>query len=318
MIRAWKFLPLTVILLAGCTSLPVQQGQQEQPNAIQIDGPTCQVGGQPCSAGPFTRFAGSGEVRLTVENTAEKPIRVMVGNNGRELMISKCNSNLVSISDGGFDVTIVGPSTRKNPSISQEITVKEDQRLIATWSLNILADERTISRLGNSCPLEFELTFIQKNLRTAEQVQLKAIDDVPDASTLDTQTEMERPVKLKIESPSAIVVAKDRQLVARAYFQNVGDGRITNAKKLSAVTGTGGTAFTSKSCDTDTIRMFGEGPRSGQSYRRSCGFGLPAPGKLGSQSVVEWVEFRGTYRYEMPLGTKIIELKPSQRQGGGS
>ncbi len=311
-------LPALLVLLAGCTDLPGgQQTQDEQPDVIQVDRPTCQVGGQRCSAGSVTRFAGTGEVRLALTNNGERPITVNVGQNGRQMMVSKCNDELVRIGSvtEGFRVLIQGPSEyTEETSFSPggTIDVEENQRMTAIWPLTIEAGPDTLSRLGNSCQMDFEVSFDQ-TIETSRQVQIKQDRDVPDAASLDTTTTSKRPVRLRVEAPDSIVRAEGRNLVAEAFFENVGDGEITDVQRIEYMSGWD--ALFQCSPSNSDLRVYGEGPREGQSYRKSCSFPV-GPDDDGPRSTVEWLRFEGDYSYRMSLGTETIELRPAPGEGG--
>ncbi|MFB6294252.1 MAG: hypothetical protein ABEI97_00685 [Candidatus Nanohaloarchaea archaeon] len=327
--RRYALLLVVAVLLAGCTGLPSQSSQEETPDVIQVEGPDCRVGGSPCSSGAVTRYSGSIDISLTVHNNGDLPVTVQVAQprqsdqNGRAVMISKCNDELVGIDS--FGGTVTGPSryteltdvSSYTDDAKGWVTVGGNQRLDLTWTLSVPSDA-DISELGNSCLMAFELAFNQ-SLRTRTQVQIKRSTSVADVASLGEETTSKRPVRLRIDAPSRFVAEDGKKLVARAFLENRGTGTITNVTAINASESSGifadiaskqaagATGYGAKCSPRNVaLRMFGEGPREGQSYRKTCTISYSP----SSASEVTWLPFEAEYSYRMDLGSRAVTLEP--------
>lgn len=324
--RYTLLLLVAAVLLAGCTQLDRGARKQDKPDVIEIEGPTCRIGGTPCSDTKVTKYGGPATVRLTFGNFGEEEVNVSVGPRGRRMLISKCNSQLASLDPakgGGFSVKRSGPTrldewtSGRGETPPKRITLKPDERLTLEWRFEIVPGDGDVSRLGYSCPLAFEARFVQK-LNASRQIQIKARQDVSDVSSLDSTQTAKRPVRLKIDAPKRFVAKEGRALLADAYLEDVGKGEVTDVLSIRPVEGSfiadnlkkeDGSRVECTPDDQD-LRMFGEGPREGQSYRKSCVIDY-GPGDLGSASEIHWLKFTARYRYKLPLGTKTITLQPA-------
>lgn len=314
--RRHVLMVVAAVVLAGCTQLGTTPAQ-EKPDVIQVDGPTCRIGGTACAGTTVTKFGGPATVRMTIGNFGEAPVTVDVGKQGRGILVSKCNNRLASLEagSGGFAARREGPArfddTRQGwtPEKWSAVTLKKDERLTLEWTLEIVPGDGDVSRLGYSCPLEFEAQFAQQ-LRTRRQVQIKTGADVRDVTELDTETTSERPVRLRIDAPESFLAAEGKAMSVNAFLENVGGGEITSVSSIQPVENSFVSRHTENECtppDKD-LRLFGEGPREGQSYRKTC---VVTPRAPVSGSTVEWLAFTATYSYRLPLATKTIEIQPS-------
>ncbi len=313
--RTYILLIAAAVLLAGCTQFGGTQ-QQETPDVIQIDGPTCTIGGSSCADTEVTKFGGPATVRLTLSNFGKERVEVDLGERGRDVLVSKCNRQLASIhpDDGGtYSVEVSGPDRFRawgddgdEPPV--RVTLAADERLTLEWQLAIVPDDGQVSRLGYSCPLEFEASFTQR-VNTSRQVQVTSNPDVARVSSLDETTTSKQPVRLKIDAPDRFVAEGGRALTVRAFLDNVGDGDITNVSSITPVTD----SFLDeqkRECTPPNrdLRMFGEGPREGESSRKTCVLDYtPA-----AESEIRWLDFTALYSYKLPLGTRSISIQPSE------
>lgn len=339
------------VVLAGCTELQSGQQTDQSPAAVSVAGPECTISGERCGSGTVTKFSGDAQLSVTVsyegssatatgdqssgeeDDDSQSPglggentIRIPVSDNGRNILVAKCNDEIAKIRDnGGFTVVRSGPR-RYNEWAGgvpgDEVGLRPGEELALRWRIDIVPDNsQNLPELGYSCPLDFELNFSQ-TLKTAKQVQIKANDQVPDATELDTVTTADNPVRLRIEAPDSIVKSdsqRQRGLTWRAYLQNTGPGEIKKVKDIAAVNsdtniaqleGSDPDRFGCSPNDPGSLRVYGEGPRSGQSYRKRCTVPLPTDEDITGSSVIKWLAVSAGYHYRMNLGTKTIQVTP--------
>lgn len=289
------------VLLAGCTMPGNQPSQEEEkPKIIQIEGPDCFVADTPCSSGQLTKYDGPAEVRVVFNNYGDTETDVQVGSMGREVMVSKCNDELVEISD--FTARTIGTQQRSDVTGNDVVELEGGQSLEMEWELDIVPADQDLSSLGYSCPMDFSVGYTQQ-IESSRQIQLKADESVPDVQSLDSRTSSKRPVGLAVDAPERTLTGSGRTVVMRGYFQNKGSGEITSVNSIEALTSSG-LSFT---CGDGNIRMYGEGKREGQSYRRVC----RADATLsGTSSQIEWIGMEGEYEYNLPLNDVTIQLVP--------
>lgn len=323
---------LVLAALAGCTSMPITAGGgQEKPDVVAVEGPTCTAGGQPCSAGDLTRY-DTATIRMSVVNNGDTPIFLRLDGKstkqsnwyGRNLLVSTCNEQITDIT--GYEVRRSGNGelttwshqagfNNGKPSyaggIPGQVKVRGGQQLAVEWDVEIIGDKATVSDLGYTCPLSFELDFKQ-HLRTSRQIQLRSSPDVPEVASLGTTTTSRRPVRLRIDAPRSFTVQGDRRLVSRAYLQNEGKGEVQDGS-ISISPAKGG-LYSKKNCgDGSNLRMYGRGKRGGQSYRQVCS--KDPSGVLGSKtSAITEAVFTASYRYKMPLNDVRIPVRPLEGQ----
>lgn len=301
------------VALAGCTSLST--GEEKKPDVITIEGPTCTVGGEPCSGTEVTKYGGPAKVKLVFHNYGEKPVNIEVGENGRNVMVSKCNNELASIQGGSFEVRKEGPGTSKKVQASNYrdgVKLEGDQKMTLLWTLEVVHDDSTqISRLGYTCPMEFEFKF-QQEIKSSQQIQVKKNGDVADVTNLDFVTSSKKPVKLLVDSPQSFVKRDGNSLTFKGYIKNVGNGEITDVKSISPTVDNllKSGSLTKQECPEVELRMYGRGRRAGESYRRICN--VPS-GKIESPSPsrIAWLRFTAKYRYQLPAGSASLQIGPT-------
>lgn len=297
--RALILLLITAVVLAGCLDTGGgERPDEEQPKVIQVSGPTCTVGGSQCTGQDLTKYDGPAIVTAEFRNQGDQPATVELGEQGSSVMTASCNSELVTIDP--FEATVTGPSGRQEvPSGQESVELQADEVLQLQWTLDIVPDDDSnVSTLGYSCPMSFEFRFDQ-DITTSKQIQVKSAESVPDAGSLASDTSSESPVRLRIDAPDTIVANPARTLVVEGYLENVGRGEITEVSALTA------REITCRNPDT-VIRMYSQGPRSGESYRRVCTQEL----SIDSGSRVEDLVYETTYSYRMPLGDVQLTLVP--------
>ncbi|MDY6769186.1 MAG: hypothetical protein SVW02_03720 [Candidatus Nanohaloarchaea archaeon] len=300
---------LVAVALAGCTSF--QQQQKEKPDKIEVSQPTCRIDGSSCSSVKANRFSGDATVSITVNNFGEENVTLHLGEggNGRNVMVSKCNDEIVRIKDFKAEKqSSAGLETMQGPA---EIVLEKDSEAELRWTLDVVSSG-SVSELGYSCPLDFELPMTQ-TIRSGKQVQIKKNDDVPDVGQLDATTTSRFPVKLKIDAPDSHIVGQGK-LRPKGYLKNVGPGEITNITALQRED-SADNILDEGSCEEGVeLKMYGPGPRQGESYRLPCPVDTTLP--EGARSAIEWIRFMATYDYTMPLSSKTIEVVPVAGGGG--
>ncbi|MFB6265745.1 MAG: hypothetical protein ABEI07_01535, partial [Candidatus Nanohaloarchaea archaeon] len=267
---------VVLVTLAGCTAFPQQETEKDRPDTVQLEGPTCQVSGQPCSSGAVTKYASTGAVRLTVSNNGDSNMTVFLGDVGRKVMTSKCNSELVNItgytvkngSSGVFtERTRYGPGERP----WNKVELGKEERVVLEWELDVVPGNGYISRLGQKCHMGFELGFNQ-TVETRKQIQLRRSEEVPKAGKLSSSTTSKRPVRLVVESPATFLASpgQDRTLVTKAYLRNVGTGEVRDIFYIKPAEDT--PLLKAENCEPENrnLIMYGRGDRAGESYRRVC------------------------------------------------
>lgn len=300
---------LLALLVAGCTVLDDGGREQERPKTVEISGPDCTIAGEDCSATDVTKFGGPARVEIQVNNYGDERMTLDIGSDGRNVMVSKCNDEIVTISS--FTGRVEGPSRfdryDSDDAFPDRVELGEDERLVAVWQLDIIPDDSDVSRLGYSCPMDFELSFDQV-INSSQQIQIKADEDVPDASSLESRTTAERPVRLVIDAPASFVPIAGRSLIVRSFLRDVGRGDVTN---ISRIEQRGAGILSGADCrpPNEELRMYGGGQRSGESYRKTCTVqdtDIDRP----EQSDVRWARFTAEYTYRMPLGAATISIVP--------
>lgn len=307
---------VAAIALAGCTSPLGQRQQEDEPDVVQIEGPTCTIGGEDCSEATVTKYSSPAEIRMTVSNNGEENMEVNLGRLGSQVLVSRCNADIASLEhgSGGFEARVEGPTrvtTVSGPDLEVPVTVRPDEQLSLSWTLEIVHDDSDVPSLGYTCPLDFELTFDQV-LTSAQQIQIKESEDVPDVRELDFTTSSERPVILRIDAPESFVPEGTRVLPVRAYLENRGDGEITDIARIDPGENPG--ILSGADCPEREFRIYQAGDREGQSYRRLCNVAsgdIP----LSGSSDIRWARFAAEYSYELPLAGTEISIVPVE---GGS
>lgn len=315
--RRTLVLLMVAAAVAGCTALPQQQSD-DGPDVVEVAGPDCYIGEERCSSVDATKYSGDAEISLAVSNNGETPMWVDVGANGRDVMVSTCNREIASFrsdDDGGFTLEVEGPAGVDTPDPTSPVRLNPGETMRATWLMNIIPGGGDVSRLGYACRMRFQLTFNQ-TLESSRQIQLKEDQSVPDVTSLDTTTTSMRPVRLVIDAPESFVPAttagSSKSLVTRAYLRNVGSGEVTDILSIDPQDEGVLAGATCQPSDDQQLRMYGEGERSGESYRRICTVdsGTITANHLNSASTIAWVRYRAEYRYKMGLGTKAISIVP--------
>lgn len=295
--RRALLLLLIAVIIAGCTT-PGSDGttreEQDEPKVIQVSGPECVVSGSACRGQELTKYDGPARISAEFSNYGENPTTVRLGQNGSEVMVGSCNPDLVGLRS--FEATVTGPSGRRVvTSPTAEIDQGEVLRMV--WTMDIVPDpDANVSSLGYTCPLSFDLGFSQ-NITTSRQVQIKGSESVPDVQGLARQTTSKSPVELRINAPDHFVADGGRTLVAEGYLVNVGPGSVTSINSLTA------REFTCRNADEE-IRMFGQGPRAAESYRRVCTNRFTT----SSGSDVADIVYETNYDYSMPLGGVTLSI----------
>lgn len=301
------------VVVAGCT-LPGGQTEESEPKVIQVVGPDCTVAGERCDLTTITRFGGPAEVRVEVRNFGDERMDIPVGSRGQEILIARCNDELATLDPeqgGGFSGRIEGTTRFEEfpdaDAFPDTVTLRGGERLIMAWTLAI-PEDADVTRLGYSCPLDFELSFNQ-TIRSGQQLQLKADDEVPDVSRLDTSTTAEQPVTLEIDAPRSFVVDRST-LSVQGFLRNRGRGEITDIIRIEADPDEPG-VLADAECrpPNDELRMYGAGARRGQSYRKTCTLPAASLGLAGT-SDIRWARYIAEYSYRMPLGSTTIQLAP--------
>lgn len=297
------------VLVAGCTVLDDGGGEQERPKTVEISGPDCTIAGEDCSSTEVTKFGGPARVEVQIDNYGDERMTIDIGSDGRDVMVSKCNDEIVNISS--FTGRVEGPSRfdryDSDDAFPERVELGADERLVAVWQLDIIPDDSNVSRLGYSCPMDFELSFDQI-INSSQQIQIKADEDVPDASSLESRTTAERPVRLVIDAPTSFVPITGRSLIVRSFLRNVGRGDVTDIDRIEQH-GDGVLAAANCRPPNEELRMYGGGQRSGESYRKTCTVqdtDIDTP----AQSDVKWARFTTKYTYSMPLGAATISIAP--------
>lgn len=318
--KRYVFLLVLAVAIAGCT-VPGQQ-QDDGPKVIGVQGPKCTVGGQPCSSVSMTKYDDPVRVTLEFTNNGDEPVTVFLDpsgpelNFGRSILTSKCNDEIAEISE--YEVRLesnrgttrmVNPSEIGAESPDEEVEVDEDTRMTITWLFEV-PDDLSVSRLGYTCPLSFDLSFEQE-LEASRQIQLKAGREVRDVDRLDSTRTSKFPVKLVIDAPRSVVADEGRTLIAEGFLRNVGPGEITGVNKLEPASGSW-VERNAESCQPDDIRMYQSGERAGESYRKTCTIPLSS---LGTSSDIRWLEYSASYRYDMPPSPSTINLKIEPVEG---
>lgn len=295
--RTLILLLVAAVLLAGCLDNSGERPTQDKPKVIQVSGPTCTVGGTSCAGQDLTKYDGPAIITAEFRNQGDQPATVKLGQDGSEVMTASCNTELVSPT---FSAVVTGPSGRREvPDSAASVNLSADEVLQLEWTLEIVPDQdANVSTLGYSCPMSFEFRFTQ-DITTSKQIQIKSAESVPDVGSLASDTTSKSPVRLKIDAPSTLVANPSRTLVAEGYLENVGRGEVTDVSRLTAQD------ITCRNPDTE-IRMYSQGPRSGQSYRRICTTQV----SIDSGSRVQDIVYETTYSYRMPLGDVRLTLVP--------
>lgn len=305
--RLALFLAAT-ILLAGCTAF---QSGEDKPKQIEVSGPTCTVNGKPCGSVQLTRF-DTPRITMTVENNGESPVEVMLdeggsGADGSNVLVSDCNIYTLAEEDG-FTARRATLSGVETVTGADTVELEGGERLELEWNLE-LADV-DVSRLGYTCPLGFALTFDQE-LETSRQVQVKAGEDIPDASALQTSTTSRWPVRLNIETEDRVL--DDRAFVARAFLRDLGPGDVrgVGGGGRDIVLGFGQEGATAECTGKTDVGMYGAGERQGESFREVCSF---TPAEV-ENSEVHGVAATTEYTYRMDLRSVRLSVIPVE--GGG-
>lgn len=307
------FLLVSTVFLSGCTVMPDRTAQKDRPDIVQVEGPSCTVSGNPCSAGSVTKYASTATVRVAVENNGDSNMTVFLGDRGREVMTSKCNSELVNITgykvkngSSGAYVERSWEGGGKNPW--EEVKLEGEEQVVLEWKLDVVPANGHISRLGQKCHMGFELGFNQ-TVETRKQIQLRKFEEVPKAGQLSSSTTSQRPVRLVVESPETFLSPpdQDRTLVTKAYLQNVGRGEIQDIFYIDPAPEID--LLDKKRCEpsNSSLIMYGKGDRAGQSYRRVC---TKSSISLSKPSRIDWVGYMSRFRYSMDLGTRTITIEP--------
>ncbi len=294
------------VVLAGCTTNGGTTQEKEEPKIIEIEGPECFVNDNPCSSIQLTKYDGPVEIEVTFNNYGDTPVDLTLGGaSAREVMVSKCNNQLASIT--GFTATLRGTQTRTEMTgsdVPQEIRIEGGRSLDMEWRLDLVPGGGDISSLGYSCPMDFELGFTQ-TINTSRQIQLKKDETIPDVQSLDSRTSAKRPVRLRVEAPDRTVADGSQTIVMRGYFQNRGSGEITSIDDIRPQSGD-----ITFNCGGGNLRMYGSGEREGQSYRRVCRVTPDADDRNQATSQIKWIGMSGTYNYELPLNSVTLDLVP--------
>lgn len=191
---------------------------------LNVQGPDCSLREGDCSGASITRYSIP-KVSLEMSNQGELPVELELGDEGREILQSKCD--LYDLKEFRVEKSIGADSS---PVTGEEIELGPGESLDLQWFLE-LGKNVEYPENETVCLIHFGLEGSQE-VETSQQIQIRGNENVPTVSGLSTYTSSRSPADLYIQVDRRIVqerIGGDiRPLIVESGLRNVANGSITS------------------------------------------------------------------------------------------